>query len=258
MNSKIIITIFSLVLVLSSCKGTKTASTGSIKSLSADKIIANHYNKAFNFKTLNARLKVSYDDGRQSVSPTVTLRIKKDEVIWLSAKVLGITVAKAMITPEKVSYYEKINSTYFDGSFKMIEEWLGTELDFYKVQQMLIGQSLFNLRDEKFKSEVVNQSYQLTPKKELEIFERLLFINPSNFRISQQGIRQSIENRNLLINYPKYQKVGNQDFPEEIFIKANQNDEGTTIKIEYKDVDYNADVSFPFKIPSGYEEVTIK
>ena len=258
MNSKFIITIFSLILVLSSCKGTKTASAESIKKLSADKIIANHYNRAFNFKTLNARLKVSYDDGSQSVSPTVTLRMKKDEVIWLSAKVLGITVAKAIITPEKVSYYEKINSTYFDGSFKMIEDWLGTELDFYKVQQMLIGQSLFNLRDEKFKAEIVNQSYQLMPKNELEVFERLLFINPSNFRISKQGISQAMENRSLQINYAKYQKVGNQDFPEEIFIKANQNDESTTIKIEYKDVDYNADVSFPFKIPSGYEEVTIK
>lgn len=258
MNSKIIITIASLIFILGSCKSTKTANAATVKKLSSEKIIANHYNKAFNFETLNARLKVTYDDGRQSVSPTVSLRMKKDEVIWLSAKVLGITVAKAIITPKKVSYYEKINSTYFDGSFKMIEEWLGTELDFYKVQQMLMGQSLFNLRDEKFKSEIVNQSYQLIPKKELEIFERLLFVNPSNYRISQQGIRQSIDNRSLQINYPLYQNVGNQSFPEEIFIKANQNDESTTIKIQYKDVDYNAKVSFPFKIPTGYEEITIK
>ncbi|MBQ4820140.1 DUF4292 domain-containing protein [Aquimarina sp. MMG016] len=226
--------------------------------MSAEKIIANHYNRSFNFETLNAKIKVRYDDGKQSFSPSVTLRMQKDKTIWVSAKLLGITLAKAIITPEKVSYYEKINNTYFDGNFELLSDWLGTELDYDKVQHLLVGQALFNLRDDKYKSSVAGQNYQLQPKKELELFERLFLINPNSFKISAQQLKQPLENRNLSVNYQSYQKVGNQDFPKEIFIEALQENKKTTINIEYRTVDYNARVSFPFKIPSGYQEVTIQ
>ncbi len=249
---------FSLI-VLSSCKGTKTTTGARIKRLSAEKIIANHYNRSFNFETLNARVKIRYDDGKNSYSPSATLRIEKDKTIWVSVKMLGITLAKALITPEKVSYYEKIDNTYFEGDFKGLSEWLGTdELDYDKVQQMLVGQALFNLRDDTYKSSISELGYQLQPKSELALFERLFLIHPDSFKIAAQQLKQSIENRNLRIDYRSYQKIGNQDFPKEINIEAMQGNAKTTIGIEYRAVDYNARVSFPFRIPSGYKEITIQ
>ncbi len=247
------------MLVLSSCKGTKATTGVRVKKLSADKVISNHYNKSFNFETLNARVKVRYDDGKNSYNPSATLRIEKDKTIWVSVKMLGITLAKALITPEKVSYYEKIDNTYFEGDFKVLSEWLGTdELDYDKVQQMLVGQALFNLRDDKYKSSISEQGYQLQPKAEAALFERLFLIHHDSFKMASQQLKQPIENRNLTIDYPSYQKVGNQDFPKEISIEARQGNEKTKIGIEYRAVDYNARVSFPFKIPSGYKEITIQ
>ncbi len=246
------------ILVLSSCKGTKALSESKVKKLSAEKIISNHYNKSFNFETLNAKLKVKYDDGKNSYSPSVTLRMEKDKAIWISVKMI-IPLAKVLITPEKVSYYEKINNTYFEGDFKVLSEWLGTEdLDFDKVQQMLLGQALFNLRKDKYKATIAVQQYQLQPKTELALFERLFLIHPGSFKMATQQLKQPKENRNLTINYRSYQKVGNQDFPKEIDIEALQENHITRIRIEYKAVDYNARVSFPFKIPSGYKELTIQ
>jgi len=258
MNKVLYLLCFSL-LVLNSCKGTKAVSEAGIKKLSAEKIIANHYNLSFNFETLNAKVKVRYDGGKQSVSPNVTLRLQKDSIIWISVKVLGITLAKALITQDKVSYYEKINNTYFDGDFKVLSEWLGTkDLNYSKVQHMLLGQSLFDLRKEKYRSLITDQKYQLKPKSELKLFERLFFVNPDSFKMVSQQLKQPLENRNLTIDYVSYQKIGNQDFPKEIFIEALQKNKKTTIGLEYKQVDYNAKVSFPFKIPSGYKEMTIQ
>ncbi|MEW7289489.1 DUF4292 domain-containing protein [Aquimarina sp. 2304DJ70-9] len=258
MNKILYLLCFSLM-VLNSCKGTKAVSESGIKKLSAEKVIANHYNRSFNFETLNTKVKVKYDDGKQSFSPNATLRFEKDKIIWISVKMLGITLAKALITPEKVSYYEKINNTYFDGDFKVLSEWLGTEdLDFDKVQQMLLGQALFNLREDKYKSSITDKVYQLRPKAEIALFERLFLIHPDSFKMASQQLKQPIENRNLAINYQSYQKVGNQEFPKEIYIEALQGKDKTSIGIEYRQVDYNAKVSFPFKIPSGYKEVTIQ
>ena len=256
--SRILFVVCFSLFFLNSCKSTKVVSTSRVKKMNAEKIIANHYNRDFNFKTLNARIKVKYDNGRQSFSPTATLRLEKDKTIWVSVKMLGITLAKALITPEKVSYYEKINNTYFEGDFKLLSEWLGTALSYDKVQQLLLGQALFNLREDKYRSSIADRSYLLKPKEESALFERLFLIHPDSFKIFSQQLKQPVESRDLAINYQGYQKVGNQDFPKEIYIEALQENKKTTIGIEYKTVDYNVIVSFPFKIPPGYKEVTIQ
>ena len=46
-------------------------------------------------------------------------------------------MAKALITPTKVSYYEKINNTYFEGDFSLLSNWLGTDLDFQKSSKFI-------------------------------------------------------------------------------------------------------------------------
>ncbi len=256
--NRIFYALFFFLILFHSCKGTKAVTGSAVKKLKAEKVIANHYNKAFNFTTLNAKVKVQYQDAKQSFSPNVTLRIEKDKRIWVSAKLLGITLAKVLITPEKVSYYEKVNSTYFEGNFELLSTWLGTDLDFDKVQQLLLGQAIFNLRDDKYTSAIQNGKYTLQPKKQLELFERLFLVHPDSFKMAVQQLKQAEERRELTISYNNYQKVGNQFFPKEIRIEASEDTEKTLITMDYRIVDYNARVSFPFKIPSGYEQVTIE
>lgn len=115
------------------------------ESLVAAKIIEGHYENNKEFSTLNIRANAKYKDEKQSHSVTADIRIKKDEIIWINVKLLGFPVAKALITPDKVSYYEKINNTYFEGNFNLLSNWLGTELDFNKVQNLLIGNAIDDL-----------------------------------------------------------------------------------------------------------------
>lgn len=254
---KTLILLFILT-VFNSCKSTKTLSGATLKNVKAEKVISNHYNRSFNFKTLNARVKVRYQDGKNSASPNVSLRMEKDKTIWLSAKLLGITLAKVKITPDKVSYYEKINKTYFEGDFEFLSKWLGTSLDFEKVQNLLLAQALFDLRQDKYKTSISEKTFKLTPKKQLALFERLFMIHPQNFKVTSQQLMQSEKNRKLTVNYTSFQKVGNQDFPKEIYIEALQETKKTILEINYKTVDYNAKVSFPFTIPSGYDQLKVE
>ena len=255
--NKIIFLLIS-VFLLTGCKGTKTASGAVLKKMKTERIIANHYNSIFNFNTLNAKIKVDYKGEDASFSPSVSLRMQKDQKIWLSAKVLGITMAKILITPDKVSYYEKLNGTYFEGDFVVLSRWLGTELNFDKVQQLLIGQALYNLRDQKYATAIFKEHYQLTSKNDVDFIQKIVSIDPGIFKIRKQKITQQPENRSLEVEYPRYQKIGNQYFPETLYIRASDSDSKTSIKIEYRTVDYNAKVSFPFSIPGGYEKVTIE
>jgi len=141
------------IIFLSSCKskavfvGTKTPTTvvNEENVLTSEKIIQNHYSNKNKFSTLYIRASAKYkhEDDSQSVSAEV--KIKKDEKILVSIRVLGITMAKALITPNEVNYYEKINGTYFQGNYEGLSQWLGTDLDFNKIQNMLIGQPIDDL-----------------------------------------------------------------------------------------------------------------
>jgi hypothetical protein len=81
--------------------------TAPVTYLKSSKIIANHYNNKSDFSTLYIKADAKYSDDRSSQNVTAEIRIKKDEQILVSIRFLGITMAKASITPTSVSYYEK-------------------------------------------------------------------------------------------------------------------------------------------------------
>ena len=255
---KKIVYIFIIIVTATSCKSTKVTSTNTNVGMSAKKIIKNHYKNSFNKETVNAKLKVKYIGKTKLPSVSASLRIKKDKVIWISLSKFGYPVGKVLITPNRVSYYIRMNKTYFDGDFSSLSNWLGTALDFEKVQNLLLGQALLNLKDEKFLVDLHPNNYQLTPKKEADLFSILFLINPANFKINSEEIHQKEKNKKLTINYTNYFKVEDEDFPKGIFITASDNKNTSTIDINYKSVAFNNPISFPFRIPKNYKQIILE
>lgn len=229
-------------------------SSGEVANLSTKNIIKNHYRNTLKFKTIRGKLKVRFSNGKKEESFTLSLRMKKDEAIWLSAT---LSLVKVYITPEKVSFYNKLDNTYFEGDFSLISKFLGAELDFEKVQNLLLGNALFDLKNERFNSTIENKMYVLTPKRDLELFNRLFLLDAFHFKVKQQRLEQLAEKRLLTIDYPEYQEITGQAFPKNVEIKAKEANKTTTIQVEYRKITFNEKVRFPFKIPSGYKEIKI-
>tara|TARA_R110001583_G_scaffold21685_7_gene82128 strand:- start:6684 stop:7460 length:777 start_codon:yes stop_codon:yes gene_type:complete len=254
--SKIILII---LLVFTSCKtNRKVAEGNNIKAISTKKIISNHYNSDFNHETISARINADYKDNKTTVSFSIKLRLEKDKTIWMSATKFGFPVAKVKITPTRVSYYEKIQRTFFDGDFSLLSKWLGTELDYEKVQNILLGQAVLNLRNGRYDSKIDNNLYELKPKKDNDLFGILFFMNPENFKLNKQEIRNQEKEQLLTVSYPNYIKIKGEQFPENINIRAIDHKNFTTINMEYKGVEFNQNLTFPFEIPIGYKEISLK
>ena len=254
--SKIVLLI---LLIFTSCKSNKNVTdTNSVEAISTKKIISNHYNSDFNQKTINARINAKYRGNNTSVSFSIKLRLEKDKTIWMSATKFGIPVAKVKITPSRVIYYEKLQRTYFDGDFSLLSKWLGTELDYEKVQNILLGQAVLNLRKGKYDSKIDNNLYEIKPKKDNDLFGILFFMNPENFKLNKQEIRNQEKEQLLTVSYPNYQLIKGEQFPENINIRAIDHKKLTTINMEYKTVAFNEKLTFPFSIPSGYKEINLK
>jgi hypothetical protein len=76
--------------------------------------------------------------------------------------------------------------------------------------------------------------------------------------MDSQQIAQSLNQRMLQIDYKDYQEVDKQVLPKNVNIIALEGDFETQINMEFKSVSLDADLRFPFRIPSGFEEIVIK
>ncbi len=244
-----------IVLTMFSCKSSSTIVAGEANlKLSTKQLIRENDKQTPNFKTLQCRLKITLNENENSQTHSVSFRAKKDEILWMSAT---FSVIKALVTPEKVSFYNKLDNTYFEGDFSYLSDLLGTELDFQKVQNLLFGEALYNLKDEAFKASVLDGAYVLQPKNQRELFEIFFILDPALFKIKSQQISQPAAYRHLQIDYKTYQEINKQILPEQIKIMAVEGNEEVGIELEFKNVTLNEDLSFPYKIPSGFDKIEL-
>jgi len=225
--------------------------------LALKSIINAHRAATPKFSTMASRIKVAYEDDKQRQNITVSLRIQKDEKIWMKASILGITMAKALITQDRVSYYETISNTYFDGDITLISNWLGTDLNFEKTQAILLGQSIFGLDNATYTASVSENRYKLEPLRQPANFIHSLLLNPNNFKVNSGTVFQPTDDRQLLIAYGDYQELEGSFYPSVIKINSMEGDSRTNIAVNYRKINLNVSVSFPFEIPKGYEEIQL-
>lgn len=252
----------SLILIISlgftACKSKKsTAVAGKLnKKLSAKALVKSHKATEPHFKTLSARVKVGIVDGEKSSGYTVNLRMEKDKQILLSST--PITLVKAIITPNRVAFYNKLDGTFFDGDFSYITQLLGTELDYEKVQNLLLGEPVYNVNAKDYSISLHEKSYVLAPKVQADLFELFLLFNPQHYKLDSQQIAQKKDSRFLEINYLKYQDIQNQKFPETTRIVAVEDKAQMIINLDFKGVSLNEQLRFPFKIPQGYKKIELE
>ena len=224
--------------------------------LSTNRIIENVYNNKLNFSTLYIKSNVRYESEKQSQNVTAEIKIKKDEMILVSLRFLGITIAKALITPTKVQYYEKMGSTFFEGDYSVLSRWLGTDLDYQKVQNMLLGQALDNLKKGKYKSSIENNTYKLEENLDGNT-SKSVYITAQKYEITMQEIIQKMQERAVNIDYSDYTQYYQVKLPSNLKINATQKDNKTNININYNSVTVNEDLNFPYSVPNGYEQINI-
>lgn len=256
-NVKLSISVL-LIIFTFSCNSAKSviASGEASDKLSVKQVIKQHEKNSTDFKTLKARVKIDITQNDKTQGAGFTLRIEKDKVIWLSESVLGM--ARMMITPEKVRFYNKLDNEYFDGDYKLLSDVAGIDLDFMKVQNILLGQAIYNLKEEPHQVVVSENSYAVSPKDQSAVMELFYLINPSHFKMDSLQLQQQLKRRMLQVDYATYQEVDKQIIPKNIRIIAVDDSDEVAVAMAFKSVSLNDEVRFPFKIPSGYKEIVIK
>ena len=271
--------LLSASLLFSSCKTRKKITLNNGKCLldfkNARTLSSNLKTKEFKFDRLNAKLSVDAEIDSTSASFTITMRMKKDSVIWMSLSKLGIEGARVLITKDSVKFIKRPlgddKGKFFVGDFAYISKMLSTDLDFEMLQSLLIGNSVeFYDEDEKLKPGIDNCQYTLGTirkkrlhrvikgEKELKEPAQSIYMIPETFKIARILFYEFGPDRSFDARFSQYeQKDSTQLFPMKMnyTIKAQKN---VKIDLQYTKLVLNEEQSFPFKIPENYEPINIK
>jgi hypothetical protein len=243
-----------LFLFLTACGSTKTITNrDDIKLISAKKIIKQHNKNQFNGNTLSSNLKVRFEGTEKSQSLSVSLRIQKDEKIWMSFSVFGFTVAKALITPEEVQFYNKMNKTYFIGDFAITKEILGAELNFSMLQNLLLGDAIVPLKSKEYTANIEDKAHLLSLKKENGLLDMRYWMHPFHYKVEKQEIKHLEKQESISIAYRNYKAYNNSEIPGSMELVLKGTNKNASIALAYKSIKVGTEISFPFSIPSDYK-----
>lgn len=254
---RFLFTMFLMSLVLVSCGTKKGITSEGMKNATSKKVLKEFERTEPSFETINARMRGSYDDGYGSQSISLSMRIQKDEIIWISAKLGGlIPISKLMVTPDRVQFYEKVNNQYFDGDFSLISKWLGVEIDFEKLQNLLIGKAIYEIDRSDFQLTDLEKGYLLIAADDW--ISKSLLLDKTSFRLRNQQMISNGDHKQISVSYPSYEKIDSFFFPDKIDILVNKDKDESKINIDFRSLEINQAVKFPFEMPSGYKEIQIK
>lgn len=246
-------------LVLVSCKSKSTAveAVKNDSKKSINKIIENYYNNKNEFSTLYIKASAQYATEKQSQNVTAEIKIKKDEQILISIRFLGITMAKALITPTKVSYYEKMGGTFYEGDFSALSQMLGTDLDYSKVQNLILGRAIDNLKEGKYTETLIDQEYRLDEVSDFNT-KKSYFIDANTYLMNKQEVTQTKEERMIQVLYSNKKEFKEMSLPLGINIESYQKKAKVAINLSFNTVTFNDELSFPYSVPNDYKRIIIK
>ena len=257
LNCRTTILILITSMLVFSCKSVVVLPTKEPVKNAEIKILAKEIDKASTkIKTFRARVKVEYTDGKQKQQVSLNLRMESNKALWASASML-VPIAKVLITPTRVGFYEKFQKTYYDGDLSFINDQLGTSFSFKDLENVLLGNPISEMRTSNFERIEHPQFYVLVPKTKGDQFRPTYFFDPNTFRLKEQRFIIPGSVQSLSVKYPKYQKTEGKTLPKEIEISFFDGSNLIQIKLDFIRTDFPKNLSTPFMIPKGYKKISL-
>jgi len=275
---RIIVTLIALSIIFfnTGCKSTKkvTAPVSTVTSKSKEEnsvqdLLEKLEKNSFKPEYLSAKASVDMQQGESETSFNITMRCKKDRIIWVSiSPLLGIEVARILITPDSVKFIDRLHGKYQASSFESINELLQLKVNFEIVQAILLGNFFaYKKNENKFNSVYVEDKYYILSSLNKRKLRRSLedkdpnkaviqdvFIDDSTFRITRMQVEDQKIIKTLVTNYSDFRLTNAGVFPYKSLTKVTA-DKNIEITLEYSKLNAGEPQDFPFTIPSNYERI---
>mgnify|MGYP000853725785 CR=1 FL=1 len=212
------------------------------------------------FHYLSTRSKISIRSKNQNIdNASVSFRIKKDSIIWMSANVMGVEVLRGIFSREGLNILDRFNKVYIQESYGSLAAKLGFPLDYPLLESFFLAE--IPLYD--------GQRYEISPDSSFALVKQSdNYLSIYNLVDKKNGKTKRMEAIDLKTgNHAKsdYDRFNGEDeelFPEtihlELTLKSRQNpeiDERVTISVVHSAVNFSdSTMTFPFQVPNNFKK----
>ena len=204
---------------------------------------------------LNASARLSYDDGSMSVGATASIKMQKDQAIWMSVKKFGFEIARAMITPDSLFILDRFNKEYAAEPISYIADKYNLPGDLTTLQQMLLGNPVFLTQAS---PKALAEGEQLRWSAQGSTARNDFWFSLPNYLLERMQVEQPNQQRSLAIELQNYQDAGaNREFSYLRKIAVDSRETGKAdIEIEFTKVELNVPTDINFSVPPRYQKVS--
>lgn len=245
---------FFTILFLVSCGATKKVTEikprPEVNALRYKKVEANYSKNTFaksKFETLKISAKANTIIGGKANKFGLNIRIAKKQKIWISADFLGFPVAKILLEPESVKYYNKINNTYFEGGYDMLSDFLGySPLNYQTVENLLVGDIIFD-KFRGFNVDVINDLHVATNT--AGRYVKTVKIDADIFKLIHQKVKHRSKKNLFEASYTSFKAVNGYMFPQKVRWNSTTGKKDFLLSMFNKSIKFDEKLNFPYKVP---------
>ena len=249
--------ILSVLMTFTACKVTKVLPNNTpVKNFKIKELQKAINSSRSNLKLFRSRLKVTYDDGKRAQELVVNLRMKENEAIWLSATML-IPIAKLLIKPNDIAFYEKFQKTSYQGKLEFINDFFGVDFNYKNLERLFLGRATIDVNKQNWNRIKNPNFYVISLTNKTSLIQPILFYNPTTFMLKEQRLFFTNKKRFISIIYDDFQSIEDNLVPSKMTISFSDDIIRRKIIIEYTRPEVPGNLTFPFKIPQGYKKINL-
>ncbi len=209
--------------------------------------------KDVSFNTLAIKSKAILDFAGSKNGVTMNIRMERDKRIWVSiTAIIGIEVARALITPDSIKVRNNLQSTYLKKPFDYAYRYTSRNVNFKMLQAIFAGNTIPDFMTELSDIDQQNAAWVIKGENGTLAF-RVLFNNL--LKVQENNLNDLSSGQALKVAYGTYQQVNDGLFPSTISINSMAGAKKVNIEMDYQKVDRNVQLDFPFSVPKNYELV---
>lgn len=205
------------------------------------------------FHTLSLKGKADLDINGNSNKVSMNIRMKKDEMIWVSiTAIAGIEVARVLITPDSIKVRNNFQNVYLKKPFDYVHGFTNKQVSFKLLQSVFSGNTIDDFMVEQSELEQLNGVWELKGQQQ-DLAYKVLF--NTLMKVGENNLNDVKSGKALKVVYGDYQKVINELFPSSMQISSLAGTKKIDIKLDFSKIERNLPLDFPFSVPKKYEVI---
>ena len=262
--SLIVVIIFFTFLLFSCRTKEKLIKSIAVGEINETNILDNIIAEKFDFNTLFFRrvnVEVSENGNINSFRANIYIENGKQIIISI-IPLLGIELARVLITPEQIIIIDRFNKEVYYTNFNFVERKFYFNLN-YNLLQSILTNRLFCYPDENpvsirnYTMQYVNGVYLFKNDNGSIDFNHRIDIIAENYKMSRNQLVKPSENILFDVKYEDFHDLKNTKFPNSIKMTAQKGYEKYELTMNCTNIDIDGSGTILFTIPDSYEKVVL-